>query len=117
LPGGFKENKDEEIKEENEVYYDAEEALQPPEDIPDFEPESKNPSNPLRKSLSSSYWEHKQEKVVEQPLYFQYEPVETEPWHVPKIGVLNKEKQEDLKPKIDDVKKRLQDMGILGEGK
>lgn len=51
-PKGLKSLIEDEVKEDPEVYYDAEED---PEEIPNFEPENETPANPMRKSLSSSF--------------------------------------------------------------
>ena len=94
----------------DEEFYDAEEELEE-EKLPELEPDSTYKANPLRSSLSSSYWKKKQEKSEEKPLFFEYEQVESEPWHVPKVDP--KKEKHNVKNEIDDVKKMLKGIGVL----
>lgn len=109
--------KDEEIREEptvddlgNDIEDDEEE-----DKLPELEPEGTFVKNPLRNSLSSSFWQKKQEeKHVEQAGFFKYEPVDVEPWYVPKIGNVRKKKEiGEVQTHIDDMKSKLQGIGVL----
>ena len=78
--------KDEEIKEEPIVAEDLEDDLDDDENLPELEPEGTFIKNPLRQSLSSSFWLKKsEENNAEQVGLFKYEPIVSEPWHIPKI--------------------------------
>ena len=106
--------KDEEIKEEPIVAEDLEDDLDDDENLPELEPEGTFIKNPLRQSLSSSFWLKKsEENNAEQVGLFKYEPIVSEPWHIPKIIDIKKKKATDVQSEINDMKKQLQNIGVL----
>ena len=109
---------DEEVKEEtvnDEAFIDNTEEESEEEKLPELE-DDMFVKNPMRQSLSASFWQQKQEHIPEKVGFFDYEPtpVVTEPWHMPKIIDLKKKKEVvDVQLKISDMKKQLQDIGVL----
>ena len=115
-----KSNEDEEEEKEEEevkemVNDEIEEELGDEEEkLPELEPESTFVKNPMRQSLSSSFWRKKEEAVPPSVGLFQYEKVEVVPWNIPKVPVTKKKQDlDDLQAHINDAKTRLQDMGVL----
>ena len=110
---------EEEIKEEtpnDEAFLDIEDDNDDEEEkLPELEPESTFVKNPMRQSLSASFWQKKQEDHGPEKVgLFNYEPIVAEPFHVPKIIDFKKKQEvQDVKSQIDDMKKQLRELNIL----
>jgi WD40 repeat protein len=106
----FIEEKEEEIKEDPPAE-DVEEDEELNK-LPELEPESTFVKNPMRQSLSSSFWKKKQEDVPKVGL-FQFEQVQAEPWIVPsKPMVFRKKQVEEAQEDIKGALNKLQEIGI-----
>jgi mitogen-activated protein kinase binding protein 1 len=105
----------EEIPNDEGNYIEDDEDLEDNEEkLPELEPEGTIVKNPLRQSLSSSFWQKKKDDHPEQIGLFKLERIESEPWHVPKINDFKKKKDNiEVQSQINDMKKQLQDIGIL----
>lgn len=112
------EDKCEEIKEEtinDEAFVDNLEEESEEEKLPELELDNTFTKNPMRQSLSTSFWQKKQEHPENQG-FFQVEPtpIVAEPWHIPKIIDLKRKKEVvDVQSEINDMKKQLQNIGVL----
>ena len=105
------EEKEEEIKEDPVQEDIDEDAEDDQGKLPELEPESTFVKNPMRQSISSSFWQKKQEDHPKVGL-FHFEQVQAEPF-IPSKPVLNRKKQvAEAQEGIKDALSKLQEFGI-----